>query len=102
MLTVFGTFTFLSYHSGKSSRYYQGSEETTANIEISIPHQEEMSVISDTEVLTDLGLDSVPMEQLRAVFSAELIETVLLGVDIQSTGSVSLRGGHERALNRAT
>ncbi|GJJ69967.1 hypothetical protein EMPS_02316 [Entomortierella parvispora] len=86
--------------SGKSKRHHP-SEESTANIEISIPHQEEMSIISDTEVLTDLGLDSVPMEQLRAVFSAELIETVLPGVDIQSADQVSLHGGHERALNRS-
>lgn len=69
-------------------------------VEISIPQQEEMSIISDTEVLADLKLDTVPMEHLRTVFSTEFIEIVLPGVDPQSTGLVSLRGGHERAFSQ--
>ncbi|KAG0043958.1 hypothetical protein BGZ83_010812 [Gryganskiella cystojenkinii] len=83
-----------SRSSGKSKR----SGQSTATVEISIPQQEELSIISDTEVLAELGLDSVPMEQLRSCFSVEAIQTIAPGVDVNSHGLVSMRGGHERAL----
>ncbi|KAF8919709.1 hypothetical protein BGZ58_004583 [Dissophora ornata] len=43
--------------SGKSKRHRVATGEETTMVEIKIPHQEGLSIISDTEILAGLGLN---------------------------------------------
>lgn len=45
-------------------------------MEIRIPQHEELSIISDTEILGDLGLNSVSMDELQAMLPSDLMDSV--------------------------
>ncbi|KAI8596347.1 hypothetical protein EDD21DRAFT_422517, partial [Dissophora ornata] len=49
--------------SGKSKRHCVATGEETTMVEIKIPHQEELSIISDTEILADLGPNELRQEE---------------------------------------
>lgn len=73
-------------------------------VEIKIPHQEELSIISDTEILGDLGLNEVPLNELRAMLPQEALDSAgYTTTSMDSDGSTdnvmtTVRGGFERAL----
>lgn len=74
-------------------------------VEIKIPHQEELSIISDTEILGDLGLNEVPLTELRAMLPQDALEnahyTTTTKINADGSGETviaTVRGGFERAL----
>ncbi|KAF9315389.1 hypothetical protein BG003_003097 [Podila horticola] len=62
--------------SGKSKRQCEATGEKISTVEIRIPQHEELSVISDTEILGDLGLNSVSMEELQTMLPGDLMDSV--------------------------
>ncbi|KAF9319097.1 Transcription factor Dp-2 [Podila horticola] len=75
----------------KKSSKAKRQEETTM-VEIQIPHQEELCIISDTEILGDLGLGTVSMNDLKT------LPKDLLGHAryVTNPGNVTVHGGFER------
>lgn len=72
-------------------------------VEIKIPHQEELSIISDTEILSDLGLNQVPLNELRTMLPQEALDDAGYTTTSDADGSTdnvmtTVRGGFERAL----
>ena len=84
-------------------------------VEVKIPHQDELSIISDTEILGDLGLNTVTMSELKEMCPEDMIpagcfaagtgvegrsgevsshEMTDSGVDVR----VSVNNGYERAM----
>ncbi|KAF9924515.1 Transcription factor Dp-2, partial [Modicella reniformis] len=90
--------------SGKSKRH-DGTGETTM-VEIKMPHQEELSIISDTEILGDLGLSEVPLSELKTMLTQEALNRAgytTTSTTMDADGSAdnvmtTVRGGFERAL----
>ncbi|KAF9181451.1 hypothetical protein BGZ51_005420 [Haplosporangium sp. Z 767] len=83
--------------SGKSKRH---NGEETSVVDITIPRQDEMSIISDTEILGDLGLSNVSMTDLRAMLPQEVVEKARY-TSASADGNldrVTLQGGFERAM----
>ncbi|KAI1318243.1 Transcription factor Dp-2 [Mortierella claussenii] len=96
-----------SRKSGKSKKHDAIGDETTM-VEIKIPHQEELSIISDTEILGEMGLNQVPLTDLKAMLPQEAFDkaryTTATVQDIVDSGNenmcvvATVRGGFERAL----
>ncbi|KAG0306773.1 hypothetical protein BGZ98_001734 [Dissophora globulifera] len=91
--------------SGKSKKHCVATGEETTMVEIKIPHQEELSIISDTEILGDLGLNEVPLNELREILPQDALEnaryTTTTKPNADGTGETVIavvRGGFERAL----
>ena len=68
-----------------------------------MPHQEELSIISDTEILGDLGLNTVSLNELKATLPQELLENACYGAsaaegEADGNAAVTVRGGFERAM----
>ncbi|KAF9104484.1 Transcription factor Dp-2 [Mortierella sp. GBA35] len=101
--------------SGKSKRQCAVTGDETTMVEVKIPHQDELSIISDTEILGDLGLNTVSMSELREMCPEDMIpsgcfaagtgigrrtgevsshEMTDSGVDVR----VSVNNGYERAM----
>ncbi|KAF8919384.1 hypothetical protein BGZ58_004644, partial [Dissophora ornata] len=60
---------------GKSKRHCVATGEETTMAEIKIQHQEELSIISDTEILTDLRLNEVRQEELHAMLLQDMLNS---------------------------
>ncbi|KAF9425882.1 hypothetical protein BGZ94_007132 [Podila epigama] len=80
--------------SGKSKRQGVSGEETTM-VEIQMPHQEEMCIISDTEILGDLGLGTVSLTDLKAMLPNDLLSNARYVVH---ANEATVHGGFEREL----
>ncbi|KAF9990728.1 Transcription factor Dp-2 [Mortierella antarctica] len=59
-----------------------GSEGTTM-VEIKIPQQEDVSIISDTEILGDLGYNTVELDELQAMLPPNLMDNVQYAVSLE-------------------
>ncbi|CAO3569428.1 unnamed protein product [Mortierella alpina] len=89
--------------SGKSKRHCGVTGDETTMVEIKMPHQEELSIISDTEILGDLGLNTVSLNELKATLPQELLENACYGAsaaegEADGNAAVTVRGGFERAM----
>ncbi|KAG9323416.1 hypothetical protein KVV02_002576 [Mortierella alpina] len=89
--------------SGKSKRHCGVNGDETTMVEIKMPHQEELSIISDTEILGDLGLNTVSLNELKATLPQELLENACYGAsaaegEVDGNTIVTVRGGFERAM----
>ncbi|KAK3811916.1 MAG: hypothetical protein J3Q66DRAFT_348832 [Benniella sp.] len=90
--------------SGKSKKNAGATGDESTMVEIKIPHQDELSIISDTEILGDLGLNEVPLSELKKMLPQEALEKA--GYTTTSTNTdgstdnvmTTVRGGFERAL----
>ncbi|KAI8596020.1 hypothetical protein EDD21DRAFT_389603, partial [Dissophora ornata] len=90
--------------SGKSKRHCVATGEETMVVEIKIPHQEELSITSDTEILADLGLNEVHQKELHAMLPQYMLNSARYTT--KSTGDgcggenvmATVRGGFESAL----
>ncbi|KAG0070496.1 Transcription factor Dp-2 [Linnemannia elongata] len=117
--------------SGKSKRQCESTGEETTRVRIQIPHNDELSIISDTEILGDLGHNAVTLEDLQAMLPTDLMESAqyvvsardrhlraqrrdsdivsivdgltIRGEEDRLSGAtnVIVRGGHERQIVRA-
>ncbi|KAF9551164.1 Transcription factor Dp-2 [Mortierella hygrophila] len=117
--------------SGKSKRQCESTGEETTQVRIQIPQNDDLSVISDTEILGDLGYNAVTLEDLQAMLPNDLMESaqyvvsardrhlrarhhnsdivsIVDGLVIHSeedhesgATNVIVRGGHERQIVRA-
>ncbi|KAG0372965.1 hypothetical protein BGX24_012341 [Mortierella sp. AD032] len=117
--------------SGKSKRNCESTGEETTRVRIQIPHNsEELSIISDTEILGDLGFNAVTLNDLQAMLPSDLMESaqrrdsdisaivgelaihghddpmsdsanVCVGMNVSGATNVIVRGGHEREIVRA-
>ncbi|KAG0025764.1 Transcription factor Dp-2 [Podila clonocystis] len=76
----------------KKSSKAKRQEETTM-VEIQIPHQEELCIISDTEILGDLGLGTVSMNDLKTMLPKDLLGNARY---VTNPGNVTVHGGFER------
>ncbi|KAF9108565.1 Transcription factor Dp-2 [Mortierella sp. AM989] len=88
-----------SRKSGKSKKH---ADETTM-VEIKMPHNEELNIISDTEIVGDLGLNDVPLSDLRAMLPQDVIDRAGYATTTTSGAHgdniiASVQGGFERAL----
>ncbi|KAG0280537.1 Transcription factor Dp-2 [Linnemannia exigua] len=62
--------------SGKSKRHCESTGEETTRVRIQIPqNSEELSIISDTEILGDLGFNAVTLDDLQAMLPSDLMES---------------------------
>ncbi|KAG0218829.1 Transcription factor Dp-2 [Mortierella sp. NVP41] len=57
--------------SGKSKRQCESTGEETTQVKIQIPQNDELSIISDTEILGDLGFNAVTLDDLQAMLPNE-------------------------------
>ncbi|KAF9343855.1 Transcription factor Dp-2 [Mortierella sp. AD094] len=78
------------------------TDETTM-VDIKMPHNEELNIISDTEVIGDLGLNDVPLADLKALLPQEAFEnagytTTTTTGEFGDNVIATVRGGFERAL----
>ncbi|KAF9896781.1 hypothetical protein BX616_006773, partial [Lobosporangium transversale] len=90
-----------SRKSGKSKKQGQSTNgDETTMVEIKIPHQEELSIISDTEILGDLGLNQVPLNDLKAMLPEEAFNKFSYTTTTTENGDViaTVQGGFERAI----
>ncbi|KAF9146617.1 Transcription factor Dp-2 [Mortierella sp. GBA39] len=78
--------------SGKSKRQCESTGEETTQVRIQVPQNDELSVISDTEILGDLGYNAVTLEDLQAMLPNDLMESAQY--------VVSARDRHLRARRR--
>ncbi|KAF9998164.1 Transcription factor Dp-2 [Entomortierella chlamydospora] len=87
----------------RKSKSKKQADETTM-VDIKMPHNEELNIISDTEVIGDLGLNDVPLAELKAMLTPEAFEnagyttTTTSGEDGDNNVIATVRGGFERAL----
>ncbi|KAG0197139.1 hypothetical protein BGX28_009358 [Mortierella sp. GBA30] len=92
--------------SSKSKRHCGVTGDETTMVEIKMPHHEELSIISDTEILGDLGLNTMTLNELKATLPQGLLENArfapVVGGSTESVlnngTTVALRGGFERAM----
>ncbi|KAF9097098.1 Transcription factor Dp-2 [Mortierella sp. AD031] len=56
---------------GKSKRQCESTGEETTQVKIQIPQNDELSIISDTEILGDLGFNAVTLDDLQAMLPNE-------------------------------
>lgn len=83
-------FFFVTRCSGKTKR-----QEGTTTVEIQIPHQEELCIISDTEILGDLGLGTVSLNDLKTMLPKDLLGNARY---VTNPGNVTVHGGFERVV----
>ncbi|KAI8596562.1 hypothetical protein EDD21DRAFT_387876 [Dissophora ornata] len=89
--------------SGKSKRHCVATGEETTMVEVKIPHQQELSIISDTKILADLGLNEVCQEKLHAMLPQDMLDSARYTTKTTGDGCggqevmVTVRGGFERA-----
>ncbi|KAG0238655.1 hypothetical protein BGW41_008129 [Actinomortierella wolfii] len=75
--------------SGKNKRHCGAGEETTM-VEIKMPYQEDLNVISDSEVLSEMGLNEISHQSLRQLLTKELMDHVQYSTNqAQLDGDVS-------------
>ncbi|KAG0360261.1 Transcription factor Dp-2 [Gamsiella multidivaricata] len=107
-----------SRRSDKGKRQGSTGQETTM-VEIQIPQQDELSIISDTEILGDLGFNTVSVNELETMLPKSLVDAVQYTVNaeedlrssrenstaagngVQAATSITVRGGFEREIVRA-
>ncbi|KAG0298831.1 Transcription factor Dp-2 [Linnemannia gamsii] len=117
--------------SGKSKRQCESTGEETTQVRIQIPQSDELSIISDTEILGNLGYNAVTLDDLQAMLPNDLMQSAqyvigardrhlrarrrdsdivsivdglaIHGDDDHVSGAtnVIVRGGHERQIVRA-
>ncbi|KAF9119663.1 transcription factor Dp, member 3, partial [Mortierella sp. 14UC] len=98
--------------SGKSKKHCVATGNETTMVEVKIPHQDELSIISDTEILSDLGMNTVSLSELKEMLPEDMIpsgcfatatatggdtsshEMTDSGVDVR----VTVSNGYERAI----
>ncbi|KAF9976662.1 hypothetical protein BGZ73_008059 [Actinomortierella ambigua] len=78
--------------SGKNKRQC-GGEETTM-VQIQIPSQDDLHVVSDTEVLGEMGLNKISHQSLRRMLPKELMDNVQY-----ATSQAQLNGGNNSSSN---
>ncbi|KAF9280066.1 Transcription factor Dp-2 [Mortierella alpina] len=91
-----------SRRGNKGRRDGASSNEGTTMVEIKIPQQEDVSIISDTEILGDLGYNTVELDELHAMLPKNLMDTVQYAVsleDDQDRFSTSSQCGLQSSLN---
>ncbi|KAF9988520.1 hypothetical protein BGZ65_001982 [Modicella reniformis] len=74
-----------SKKSGKSRQFCESAGQETTMVEIQIPQQDDLSIISDTEILGDLGFNTVTMDELETMLPEHLIDTVQYTVNPDET-----------------
>ncbi|KAF9968001.1 Transcription factor Dp-2 [Mortierella alpina] len=74
-----------SRRGSKGRRDGASSGEGTTMVEIKIPQQEDVSIISDTEILGDLGYNTVELDELQAMLPQDLMNNVQYAVSIEET-----------------
>ncbi|KAG0213827.1 Transcription factor Dp-2 [Mortierella sp. GBA30] len=72
-----------SRKSGKSKRQCDSTGDETTMVEIQIPQQEDVSIISDTEILGDLGFNTVALDELQTMLPPNLMATVQYAVSME-------------------
>ncbi|KAF9570397.1 Transcription factor Dp-2 [Mortierella alpina] len=72
-----------SRRGNKGRRDGASSGEGTTMVEIQIPQQEDVSIISDTEILGDLGYNTVEFEELQAMLPQNLMDNVQYAVTLE-------------------
>ncbi|KAG0300391.1 Transcription factor Dp-2 [Dissophora globulifera] len=101
-------------NSGKNRRHCESTGQETTMVEIQIPQQDDLSIISDTEILGDLGLNALTTDELEGMLPAGLTNVVQYTVNTErrthngdmSTSSndeplsITVRGGFEREIIR--
>ncbi|CAO3564127.1 unnamed protein product [Mortierella alpina] len=74
-----------SRRGSKGRRDAASSGEGTTMVEIKIPQQEDVSIISDTEILGDLGYNTVELDELQAMLPQDLMDNVQYAVSLEET-----------------
>ncbi|KAF9183486.1 Transcription factor Dp-2 [Haplosporangium sp. Z 767] len=69
--------------SGKGKRQNESNGDETTMVEIQIPYQDDLSIISDTEILGDLGFNTVALDDLQAMLPKNLMDTVQYAVNVE-------------------
>ncbi|KAF9149686.1 Transcription factor Dp-2 [Linnemannia schmuckeri] len=103
--------------SGKSKRHCGVTGDETTMVEVKIPHQDELSIISDTEILGDLGMNTVSLNELKEMLPEDMIPSgcfaMAAGAGARAAGEISshemtdsgvdvrvtVSNGYERAMN---
>lgn len=79
--------------SGKSKRHCGVTGDETTMVEIKIPHQDELSIISDTEILGDLGMNTVSLNELKEMLPEDMIPSgcfaTATGAGARAAGEIS-------------
>ncbi|ORZ26573.1 hypothetical protein BCR41DRAFT_201815 [Lobosporangium transversale] len=88
-------FLSISIYSSKSKRRCESTGQEITMVEIQIPQQDELSIISDTEILGDLGFNTVTMDELETMLPKNLIDAVKYTVNSEERHNRSPRG-HRR------
>ncbi|KAG0239566.1 hypothetical protein BGX31_002638 [Mortierella sp. GBA43] len=74
---------------GKQATQSPGQEMTM--VEIQIPQQEELGIMSDTEILGELGLNTVTMDELETMLPKDLMDAVQYTINDETPRMDSLR-----------
>ncbi|KAF8951606.1 Transcription factor Dp-2 [Entomortierella lignicola] len=88
--------------SRKGGRSRRHLEDETTMVDITMPHNEELNIISDTEIVGELGLNDVPLEELKAMLTQEAFDDAEYAT--RATGEfgeniiATVKGGFERAI----
>ncbi|KAF9959770.1 Transcription factor Dp-2 [Mortierella alpina] len=85
-----------SRRSNKGRRDGASNGEGTTMVEIKIPQQEDVSIISDTEILGDLGYNTVEFDELQAMLPQNLMDTVQYAVSLEDDQGRSNPSSHCR------
>ncbi|KAF8926045.1 Transcription factor Dp-2, partial [Dissophora ornata] len=60
----------------RRERHCESTGQDISLVEIQIPQQDELSVISDTEILGDLGFNTLTLDELEALVPHDLIDSI--------------------------
>src|SRR5690554_4117736 len=63
-------------------------------VEIQIPYQDDLSIVSDTEILGDLGFNTVALDELQAMLPKNLMDTVQYAVNVEDNTHPQLHHSH--------
>ncbi|KAF9906532.1 hypothetical protein EC991_000539 [Linnemannia zychae] len=75
--------------SGKSKKHCVATGNETTMVEVKIPHQDELSIISDTEILGDLGMNTVSLNELKEMLPEDMIPSGCFATAIATGGDAS-------------
>ncbi|KAK3840727.1 MAG: hypothetical protein J3R72DRAFT_170561 [Linnemannia gamsii] len=75
--------------SGKSKKHCVATGNETTMVEVKIPHQDELSIISDTEILGDLGMNTVSLSELKGLLPEDMIPSGCFATATATGGDIS-------------
>ncbi|KAF9924688.1 hypothetical protein FBU30_005381 [Linnemannia zychae] len=75
--------------SGKSKRHCVTTGDETTMVEVKIPHQDDLSIISDTEILGDLGMNTVALSELKEMLPEDMIPSGCFATSAAACGEAS-------------